>query len=85
MPYFVYILQCSDGKLYTGYTKNLEERLKQHREGKGSRFVRSRLPVKLVYTERYGDRGEAMGREREIKKMSRQEKIELIKREGIIP
>lgn len=80
MAYYVYILQCRDGSLYTGYTADIERRLQQHQEGKGSRYTRTRLPVKLVYTEAYGSRTDAMRREREIKKMGRGEKEMLIRK-----
>ncbi len=76
--YYVYILRCSDGSLYTGYTQDLEKRLEQHHQGIGSKFVRSRRPVELVYQEEHTSRGRAMCREREIKKLSRREKEELV-------
>ena len=76
--YYVYILRCSDGSFYTGYTQNLEKRLEQHRNGIGSKFVRSRRPVELIYQEEYKSRGGAMRREREIKKLSRKEKERVV-------
>ena len=82
MP-FVYILRCSDGTLYTGITNDLERRLLAHRAGRASRYTRSRLPVRLVYTEqvkgRARGRGAALRRELEIKALSRAEKLELIR------
>jgi len=72
------MLRCSDGSLYTGYTSNLERRLEEHKSGRGSRYVRSRLPVYLVHVEGFTCRGDAMRREREIKKLSRKEKNKLV-------
>ena len=74
----VYMLQCSNGELYTGYTGNLERRVEVHNKGKGSRFTRSRTPVRLVYSEKYKSRREAMRRERQLKRKTRKEKMELI-------
>jgi len=73
---YVYILKCNDGSLYTGYTNNLEKRLKVHNEGKGAKYTKARLPVELVYSEKYETKSEAMRREIEIKKMKKSEKIE---------
>lgn len=78
MAYYVYILKCSDDSYYTGYTSDLSRRVKQHNEGIGGRYTRSRKPVKLLYQEEYATRAEAMRREREIKKMSRMQKTALI-------
>lgn len=78
--YYVYILRCRTGHLYTGYTGNVERRLAEHRRGTASRFTRSRLPVALLYRERFRSRAEAMRKEVAIKRMSRAEKIELCKR-----
>lgn len=72
---YVYILKCKDETLYTGYTNNLEKRLKVHNEGKGAKYTRARLPVELLYFEEYETKSEAMKREREIKKMKKSEKI----------
>ena len=78
---YVYILECADNTLYTGYTNNLENRLKAHNEGKGAKYTKSRLPVKLVYSETFDDKKEAMSREWFIKhRFTREEKIELIKK-----
>ena len=77
--HYVYILECSDGTLYTGWTTDLEARLATHNSGKGAKYTRSRLPVELVYFETYDDRHEAMSREWHIKQLSRKEKEELIK------
>jgi len=75
--YYVYILQCSTGEYYTGYTTNLKRRLKTHNDGRGARFTKGRLPVKLVYSERHESRSQAMRRERQLKRKPRREKIEL--------
>jgi putative endonuclease len=78
---YVYILECADNTLYTGYTNNLENRLKAHNEGKGAKYTKSRLPVKLVYSESFDDKKEAMSREWFIKhRLTREEKLELIKK-----
>ena len=76
---YTYILQCSDQSLYTGWTNNLEQRIKQHNAGKGSRYTRSRCPVKLVYYETFETKEEAMSREWHIKRLSRKDKLALIK------
>lgn len=76
---YTYILRCGDGSLYTGWTNNLEKRLEVHNAGRGGRYTRSRLPVKLVYYESFDTKNEAMRREAAIKKLTRQEKEKLIK------
>ena len=78
MNYSVYILKLSDGSYYTGYTKDLNNRLTLHAAKRGSKYVRSRLPFDLVHEEKYEDRSEAMRREIEIKKYSRHKKHNLI-------
>lgn len=75
---YVYILCCNDGTLYTGWTNNLERRIKVHSEGKGAKYTRARLPVKLVYHEEFADKIAAMKREYFIKQLSRQDKLKLI-------
>ncbi|NMM61592.1 GIY-YIG nuclease family protein [Clostridium sp. P21] len=75
---YVYIIQCSDGTLYTGYTNNLTKRIKTHNEAKGAKYTRGRLPVKLVYSEEFATKSEALKREYAIKAMKRKNKIELI-------
>jgi putative endonuclease len=74
----VYILECGDGSLYTGWTNDIEKRLKSHNAGKGGKYTRSRLPVRLVYSERAVDRGQALRREAEIKRLDRPGKLKLI-------
>ena len=76
---YVYILKCKDFSLYTGYTNNLEKRLKAHNEGKGAKYTKARRPCKLVYYEEYESKGQALSREHEIKKLTRQAKLKLIK------
>ncbi len=76
--YFVYLLECGDGSLYTGYTNRLARRLAAHQAGKGAKYTRSRLPVRLVYYECYPTKGEALRRECAIKRLSREEKKKLI-------
>lgn len=76
---YTYILECSDGSLYTGWTNDMDERLKAHNDGRGAKYTKSRRPVKLVYLEESETKSEAMSREAKIKKLSRKEKLELIK------
>ncbi len=80
--WFVYILRCADGSLYTGITNDLIRRCEQHNAGTASRYTRSRLPVVLVYQEAQGSRSVALKRELEIKALSRQEKESLIRAAG---
>ena len=75
---WVYILRCGDGSLYTGWTNDLERRLAAHSAGKGGKYTRSHLPVELVYYESLPGPHEAMSRERQIKALSRREKLALI-------
>ena len=77
---YVYILRCSDDSLYTGWTNNLEKRIKAHSNGKGAKYTKARLPVELVYYEEFEDKIEAMRREYAIKKLTRKEKLLLIKK-----
>jgi putative endonuclease len=74
---FIYIVQCSDGTLYTGYTIDLESRIAAHNSGAGAKFTRGRGPVRLLYSEAFETRGEALKREIQIKKMSRARKLKL--------
>lgn len=76
--FVVYILECSDGSYYTGYTNNIVERLRLHKNGLGSKYVRSKLPVKLVYCSLYRYYKLAIKEERRIKGLSRQEKETLV-------
>lgn len=75
---YTYIVECSDGTLYTGWTTCIERRIKEHNSGKGAKYTKSRAPVILRYLEDSKTRSEAMRREAEIKKMTRREKEELI-------
>lgn len=81
---YTYILTCRDGSLYTGWTNDLDRRLKDHNEGKGAKYTRARRPVVLEYYEEFATKEEAMKREYEIKQMSRKEKLELIGRAELI-
>ena len=74
MTYYTYMVRCSDGSLYTGYTNDLDKRLKAHNTGKGAKYTRSRGPVELVYSEEYKTKEEAMSREWHIKRLSRNKK-----------
>ncbi|MFZ2960674.1 MAG: GIY-YIG nuclease family protein [Candidatus Ozemobacteraceae bacterium] len=73
----VYLLECSDGTLYTGVTNDLDARIACHNAGKGARYTRGRLPVRLVYREPCEDRSTAQRREVQIKRLSRAEKMKL--------
>jgi putative endonuclease len=79
MPYFVYILRCKDKSLYCGITNDLENRVKTHNSGKGSAYVRSRGGGTLAYSKRCRSRGSALKQEAAIKKLTREQKLELIK------
>lgn len=79
MP-FVYILECADGTLYTGWTTDLERRLKAHNAGQGARYTRGRRPVKLAYCEEVMDRSTALRREAAIRRLRRSHKLKLIGR-----
>ena len=81
MDNYIYILRCADGTLYTGWTNDLEKRLATHQSGKGGKYTRARLPVELVYYERFDTKSEAMRREWEIKQLTREEKLRLIESE----
>ncbi|MFD1471172.1 GIY-YIG nuclease family protein [Companilactobacillus mishanensis] len=81
--YFVYILLCSDGTFYTGTSNNVEKRVATHNTGKGAKYTKVRLPVKLLYTEKLENKSAALKREIAIKKLSRSHKEELLKDNGI--
>lgn len=76
--YHVYILECRDGSYYTGIARDLAKRLSAHEAGKGSRYVASRLPFRMVYTEILGSKSAALKREIEIKKMSHEQKVRFV-------
>jgi putative endonuclease len=76
--FYCYIIECADGTLYTGMTTDIERRLHQHNLGIGSRYTRSRRPLRLVFVEPQPDRRAAMRRERAIKELPRKRKIALI-------
>ena len=78
MASYVYILKCADESLYTGYTVNLEKRLKTHNDGKASKYTASRLPVKMVFSEECLDKSDALKKEFFIKTLTRGNKIKLI-------
>nr|WP_301553620.1 GIY-YIG nuclease family protein [Desulfuribacillus alkaliarsenatis] len=73
------MLKCADSTLYIGYTNNLEKRTKLHNAGKASKYTRSRLPVQIVYTEDHDTKSSALKREMELKQLTRQQKLSLIK------
>jgi putative endonuclease len=78
MVFYCYILECSDGSFYTGWTTDPERRLTQHNRGTGARYTRSRRPVRLVYMEEQPDKSAALKRERAIKALPRTKKQKLI-------
>ncbi len=81
--YYVYILECKDGTLYTGWTVNLEKRLARHNEGKGAKYTHSRYPVQLKYAEQVAGKNEACRREYNIKLLSRLDKMKLIEQNPV--
>ena len=81
---YTYILECKDGTYYTGWTNNLEKRLKDHNEGRGAKYTKARLPVSLIYYEEFQTKEEAMRREYAIKHMTRKEKEKIMKMQLIV-
>jgi putative endonuclease len=81
---YTYILECKDGTYYTGWTNNLEKRLKDHNEGRGAKYTKARLPVSLIYYEEFQTKEEAMRREYVIKHMTRKEKEKIMKMQLIV-
>lgn len=77
--FYIYMVRCKDGSLYTGFTNDVESRIRTHNEGKGAKYTRGRLPVTLVYMESFTDKSQAMKREYEIKQYPRSMKVDLIK------
>ena len=84
MPYYVYIILCEGNSLYTGYTKNLDSRIKLHKKRKAARYTKMHRPKKLVHVEEFHSRAEAMRREKRIKKLTHIQKLRLAssKRDG---
>jgi predicted GIY-YIG superfamily endonuclease len=78
-PWFVYMLRCADGSLYTGIAKDVKRRCQQHNDGKASRYTRSRRPTKLVWHEAQPGRSSALKREAAIKAMTRRAKLAMIR------
>ncbi len=76
--YFVYIIECEGGTLYTGITTDVARRFEEHMAGKAAHYTSANKPVKVIYTEEQPDRSSALKREAEIKKLSREEKLDLI-------
>lgn len=73
--WFIYVLVCADGSFYTGSTNDVEKRFSAHQSGKGGKYTRSHKPLKIVYTEMFPTKSQAMKRESEIKSWSRVKKI----------
>jgi putative endonuclease len=79
MGHYVYILRCGDNSLYTGWTNNLENRLKMHKTGHGAKYTKGRGPIDLVYFEVFSSKSEALKREYEVKQLTKEQKEKLIK------
>ena len=78
---YTYIVECADGSLYCGWTNDLEKRIADHNAGKGAKYTKTRLPVKLVYHEEFDTKEEAMSREWHIKQLRREDKLKLINKD----
>lgn len=76
---YVYILRCKDNSLYTGWCRDLDERIKKHNSGKGAKYTRAKGPCKLVYYEEISNKSEALKREIAIKKLSKVKKEDLVR------
>ncbi len=77
--YFVYLIQCGDGTFYAGIAKDVERRFLEHQAGKGARYTRARKVVKVLYTEKFDNKSQALKREAQIKGWRREKKLNLIK------
>ncbi|WP_128477041.1 GIY-YIG nuclease family protein [Halorussus pelagicus] len=80
--HWVYVIECADGSFYTGYTTDVERRVREHDRGEGAKYTRGRTPVELVHSERFESKSGAMSREYEIKQLSRRQKERLVERDG---
>jgi len=78
--YYVYILRCRGGSLYTGWTNDLAKRIEAHNKGQGAKYTKGRGPVELIYHEEYSNKSEALKREYAIKRFSKAQKLELIQK-----
>ena len=78
MPWYLYIVECKDGVLYTGITTDLKRRMREHNSGNGCRFTKYRAPVELLHSEKLRSRSAALKRELKVKSLSRKKKLELI-------
>jgi putative endonuclease len=79
--YYFYVVECSDGSYYAGYTNNLSVRIRKHNEGKGAKYTRSRTPVRLIFSRKYKTKREALQAEYRFKQLSRKEKEQFIAKE----
>jgi len=77
--FFAYLLRCADGTLYAGSTRDLQAREARHNKGHGGRYTAGRLPVRIVYSETFDELGLAMARERELKRLTKEQKEALLK------
>ncbi len=84
MSYWLYILRCGDGTLYTGTTDDVDRRLAVHQSGKGAKYTRGRGPLEVVYREELPDKSAALKREIAVKRLTREEKLDLIKTSGTL-
>ena len=81
---YTYIVECSDGSFYTGWTNCIEKRLDDHNNGKGAKYTKGRGPVKLVYLELSDTKQEAMSKEAHIKRLTRKQKKEIVKNRNLM-
>ena len=80
--HYFYVLECSDGSFYGGYTIDVERRLQQHNEGKGAKYTRTRAPSHIIHLEEFDDKREAMRAEYAFKQLRRKQKEVYLKKEG---
>ncbi|UPV75517.1 GIY-YIG nuclease family protein [Halorussus limi] len=80
--HWAYVIECADGSFYTGYTTDVERRVREHDRGEGAKYTRGRTPVELVHAEEFETRSAAMSREYEIKQLSRRQKERLVEGDG---
>lgn len=81
MSYYLYIVECSDGSLYTGWTTDLQKRLKAHNTGKGAKYTRSRIPVSLKFFKEFTSKSSVLKMEYRVKQLTRKQKMDIIKRQ----